>query len=174
MSNIGIQMKDVDNNKIYPCPYFPIGYIYLSTSSVNPSTYFGGTWEQIKDKFLLTAGSSYKAGNTGGSKTINISHYHTTGNCTLSINQIPAHSHGQYWISGDGNVNPYVSASSGGSQGVYFKGQTAWYNSGKARVYTSDAGGTQSHNHGNTGSAGSSSLSIMPPYLVVYAWKRVE
>ena len=26
---------------------FPIGYIYMSTSSTNPSVYFGGTWQRI-------------------------------------------------------------------------------------------------------------------------------
>ncbi len=70
----------------YPYPYFPIGYIYLSTSNVNPSTYFGGTWERIQGKFLLCANDSveaYKAGKTGGSE-----------NVTLTVDQIPAHAHG--------------------------------------------------------------------------------
>ena len=70
----------------YPYPYFPIGYIYLSTSNVNPSTYFGGTWERIQGRFLLCANDSveaYKAGKTGGSETV-----------TLTTAQLPAHSHG--------------------------------------------------------------------------------
>ena len=61
---------------------YPIGSIYLSINSTNPSKLFGGTWEQIKDTFLLAAGSTYTAGSTGGSATH-----------TLTINQIPSHNH---------------------------------------------------------------------------------
>jgi hypothetical protein len=45
-----IVFRNHQNEKIYPCPYMPIGSIYLSVNITNPSTYFGGTWEQIKDK----------------------------------------------------------------------------------------------------------------------------
>ena len=77
-----IQLKQ-DGEKVFVYPYFPIGYIYLSVSNVNPSTYFGGTWEQIKDVFLLSAGTTYTAGNTGGASTV-----------TLTTSQIPSHTHG--------------------------------------------------------------------------------
>ena len=86
-----IQLK-VGTENIYPHCYFPIGYIYLSTVNTNPSKWFGGTWEQIKDVFLLCAGSSYTAGNTGGAKT----HTHTnssTGSTTLTSSHIPSHTH---------------------------------------------------------------------------------
>ena len=53
-------------NYYQPLCYFPIGYIYLSTSNVNPGQFFGGKWEQIKDRFLLLAGNTYIAGSTGG------------------------------------------------------------------------------------------------------------
>ena len=55
----------------------------MSTVDVDPSTLFGGTWERIKDKFLLCAGDSYSAGGTGGSAN----HTHTNPNTsTLSAN----------------------------------------------------------------------------------------
>ena len=32
---------------------YPVGSIYMSVSNTSPETLFGGTWEQIKDRFLL-------------------------------------------------------------------------------------------------------------------------
>ena len=45
---------------------YPVGSIYMSTNNVGPQELFGGTWEQIEDRFLLAAGSTYSAGSTGG------------------------------------------------------------------------------------------------------------
>lgn len=44
----------------------PVGSLYISTDSTSPASLFGGTWEQIKDTFLLAAGNTYSAGATGG------------------------------------------------------------------------------------------------------------
>lgn len=46
--------------------FYPVGSIYMSVNSTNPSTLFGGTWVQLEDRFLLGAGSTYTAGATGG------------------------------------------------------------------------------------------------------------
>ena len=61
---------------------YPIGSIYISTVSTSPSTLFGGTWERIKDTFLLASGSTYAAGATGGEAAH-----------TLTIGEMPSHSH---------------------------------------------------------------------------------
>lgn len=61
---------------------YPVGSIYTSTDSTSPASRFGGTWERIQDRFLLTAGSTYAAGNTGGSATH-----------TLTVAELPAHAH---------------------------------------------------------------------------------
>ena len=66
-----IQLKNRSGEKIYPCPYYPVGSIYLSVNSTNPGTIFGGSWEQIKDRFLLACGSTYSNGSTGGESTQN-------------------------------------------------------------------------------------------------------
>ena len=119
---------------------YPVGSIYMSVNSTNPSTLFGGTWTQLKDRFLLGAGSTYTNGSTGGEA----SH-------TLTVNEMPSHSHPQY-----------VTVSSGGSLSANCDYDS--YASGKARksaqnVSTGTTGGGNSHNN-------------MPPYLVVYMWQR--
>lgn len=63
---------------------YPIGSIYLSVSDVNPAALFGGSWERIKDRFLLGAGGSYSAGSTGGEV-----------NHTLTVDEMPSHNHGR-------------------------------------------------------------------------------
>ena len=74
---VKFKVEDVNYNKIYP-----VGSIYMSINSTNPSTLFGGEWEQIEDTFLLACGTSYSNGATGGSATV-----------TLTENQMPSHTH---------------------------------------------------------------------------------
>lgn len=120
---------------------YPVGAIYMSVSSTSPAILFGGTWEQIQNRFLLAAGSSYTAGNTGGEATH-----------TLTKNEMPTHSHEIY--SGYGDVVSNVSDA--------YRYQT-WGSSDRGwktgNLGTSNIGGGKAHNN-------------MPPYLVVYMWKR--
>lgn len=61
----------------------PVGSLYWTSVDENPATTFGGgTWEQIKDKFILAAGDTYSQGSTGGSATV-----------TLTSAQMPVHRH---------------------------------------------------------------------------------
>ena len=62
--------------------FYPVGSIYWSSNNTNPGTLFGGTWTQIKDKFILAAGDSYTNGATGGAATV-----------TLTVSNMPSHSH---------------------------------------------------------------------------------
>ena len=61
---------------------YPVGAIYMSVNSTNPGNLFGGKWEQIKDRFLLSAGDSYSAGSTGGE-----------AKHTLTYDEMPVHTH---------------------------------------------------------------------------------
>lgn len=139
---------------------YPIGSIYLSVNSTNPSTLFGGTWAQIQDRFLIGCGS-YANGTTGGNQTINLAHVHTTAGHTLTINEMPSHTHDfGAKVGGTGTASGWTPDSS------------AVEVSNKSGYDLMKTGGGQSHSHGNTGSALSSSQSIMPPFLAVYIWKR--
>lgn len=50
---------------------YPVGSIYISATSVNPSALFGfGSWQPIEGKFLIGAGGQYKAGEIGDGKIL--------------------------------------------------------------------------------------------------------
>lgn len=44
----------------------PVGKLWASDDPTSPASIVGGTWEQIKDRFILAAGDAYAAGSTGG------------------------------------------------------------------------------------------------------------
>ena len=71
-------------NRDVPNKVYPIGSIYMSVNSTNPSELFGGEWERIQDRFLLASGSAYANGSTGGSATVTL---------TSAQSGVPAHSH---------------------------------------------------------------------------------
>lgn len=72
---------------------YPVGSIYMSVNNVNPSTLFGGTWEQISGKFLLASSSGRAAGTTGGAETVSYTPAGSVGNHTLTAAEMPAHTH---------------------------------------------------------------------------------
>lgn len=123
---------------------YPVGSIYISVNEESPASIFGGTWEQIQDKFLLSAGSTYTAGDEGGSATH-----------TLTLNEMPAHQH-EVPYSEDGNNQGWQQ-----SGYIYLEGRCDNTKSDGCWFYSNDTGGNLPHNN-------------MPPYLTVYMWKRVE
>ena len=145
--------------------FYPVGAIFMSMTSTNPNTLFGfGTWEQIKDRFLLAAGNTYSSGSTGGSATH-----------TLTINELPAHTHVQLGTSGaEANTSPVRQVfQNDGNVVVYGSDGTAvWATmkmSNASKVYRT----TTINVDGVTGSTGGGAAhNNMPPYLAVYVWKR--
>lgn len=68
-----IQFRTKEKEKVYPHPYYPIGSIYLSINNTNPSSWFGGVWEEIaQGKCLVGVDINDEDFNTpkkvGGSK----------------------------------------------------------------------------------------------------------
>ena len=92
---------------------YPVGSIYMSVNSTNPANLFGGTWTQLKDRFLLGAGSTYTNGSTGGSATQR-----------LSVANLPSHTHPQYVATNGGSTsanldyNGWVSNGKAVAQGI--------------------------------------------------------
>ena len=135
------------NSKIYP-----IGSIYISVNSANPKDIFGGTWEQIKDRFILSAGDTYEAGSIGGEATH-----------ILTMNEMPKHDgHIAAQIAGGvpaaGNLKGFVNQSVATPYGDSGRGWNVFAGN-ELHPAGINQGGDAAHNN-------------MPPYLAVYVWKR--
>ena len=107
---------------------YPVGALFMSTANISPATLFGGTWEQIKDTFLLASGDTYTAGATGGEATH-----------TLTVDEMPSHSHYQkrYWGSSGSANQAYTSGAEFTNPNVY----------GSQIDTTHSTGGDQPHNN---------------------------
>lgn len=152
--NLYIQHQDGTSTSIIDLIY-PVGSIYMSVNSADPGTLFGGTWQQIKDRFLLSAGDTYAAGKTGGSaNAVVVKHLHKPS-------------------TGDG-FNAYMS---GTVERVRLGTSTAssarYAIVGKKNASSADASGLRyagSTDYNGVDGAGKN----MPPYLAVYVWQRIS
>lgn len=208
---------------------YPVGAIYLSTNSTSPAALFGGTWEQIKDAFLLAAGTNHSAGSTGGAENVTLttanlpSHSHQIGAHAHGLNShvhsVGAHSHGLNnhthsipslsgstssngnhihqlggkYSAGDGGTEQaykfeenrkiqtrYTSEDGAHTHSISTNASTTGGNSGSTAnsaafntgAATGNTANSAAYNSGNTGSG--TAVNTMPPYLTVYAWKRVS
>lgn len=129
---------------------YPVGSIVELTVATNPATLWGfGTWESVKDRFLIGAGGSYSVGSTGGEAMH-----------TLTVDEMPMHSHYERMAVDNVGTEYYITATGSGSEytetSVVASGATR---TGREYQKTDTEGGSQSHNN-------------MPPYLAVYMWKR--
>ena len=132
-----MSLKEIDDtvSALFDLIY-PVGSIYYTNNAnFSPNVSFNGTWEQIKDVFLLAAGNTYVGGTSGGEATH-----------TLTINEMPSHDHAAH----------YGDTAGGDGSGYRFSNTN-----GKNRIMIENEGGGQAHNN-------------MPPYIVVYVWKRVS
>lgn len=73
---------------------YPVGSLYWSRNNINPSEVFGGTWIQVKDKFILAAGDTYHINTTGGASTHSVTFTGTTDEHALTLEEMPRHLHG--------------------------------------------------------------------------------
>ena len=139
---------------------YPVGAIYMSMESTNPSKLFGGLWERIGvGRMLISAGggdgqviddNTYKGRGQTTGITADVTFFpvgETGGELDhiLSVTEIPSHSH-------DAKI---------GSQNVFASGKAAGYKAATGEKITGSTGGDGKHNN-------------LPPYLSVYMWKRTE
>ena len=126
---------------------YPVGAIYISTNNTSPASLFGGTWQQIKDTFILAAGDTYAAGATGGEAT----HNHTlqNGHAKITVRE-----------SGWSYTTPKTVLDWVPTK--YCQNDAQYQNfDGSFSITGATALGGSTDNANN-----------MPPYLVAYVWKR--
>lgn len=185
--------SNVNYNTILNLVY-PVGSLYLSTNSTDPSTLFGGTWEAFaKGKTLVGIDSDQVEFDTveksGGEK----SH-------VLTINELPSHGH-SFTGSSHTHSIPALSGATNSTGGHTHKGKiraTDGHYSGditEVRAYN-DTSGTDglitnnsgAHSHtvstnasttggtiqgGTVGTTGDSQAhNNLQPYIVINIWKR--
>ena len=125
---------------------YPVGSIYMSVNNTSPASLFGGSWEKIKDTFLLGSGDIYSNGNSGGEATH-----------TLTVNELARHYHSQAvsYDAGWGTSDPGSAAYANMGEPI-----RPVYVTGDYVSQITSTGGDKAHNN-------------MPPYLVVNMWKRI-
>lgn len=143
---------------------YPVGSIYMSVNSTEPSILFGGTWERLKGRFLIGAGavadtnSNARFGSLGAEKPDFASgekggqYYHK-----LNIDEMPEHTHKRIMYNGK-NMSP-SGTHANPDDGYHFKWENGGSDSQNGFTTVGSNGGGQEHNN-------------MPPYLAVYMWKR--
>lgn len=176
-----VRIKDIflRNGRCLADVFYPVGSIYISAASTSPADMFGGTWKQIKGRFLLGADSSqYKhLCNENESFTLN-----GKSHCRFGK--------GDKWIEKDLEAGTYTASlgTFGGTdpaQGVTKEVQIrfdAGLTGGQSDLGIQPSG-DEANGYGLTTGAvgfynrvmvtkGSYTGSNIPPYLAVYMWQR--
>ena len=154
---------------------FPIGYIYISTSSKNPGSTFGGVWQKIANgRCLLSVDETVESGQTGGTKTE-----------TLTIEQMPSHNHSATTNNAGNHSHTfaiknnsdelqggYSGRAIGSTGGMWYGGRIGFINTGG---WSNTTNMSQTHTHAvNTSqSGGGESHNNMQPYYTAYIWTKV-
>lgn len=138
---------------------YPVGSIYLSVNATSPATLFGGSWTQLKDRFLVGTGT-YANGATGGEAT----HVLTRAEQPSVVGQL------QFRQVGTTNVVDVYGTSSTTPFSYTANGGAKWANQAtqQANSTSTNKNAVIKFDNGGKGTAHNN----LPPYLAVYMWKR--
>lgn len=157
INSLSTQVNNNNTNSNIFLKSYPVGSIYISTSSTNPGSTYGGTWvEYGKGKTLVGVDSSDTDFNTvekiGGEKTH-----------TLTIDEMPEHTHIQ---NPHTHTNFYYNTSNEVSWGYNYQ------SGGKRSNLSEGSGGIGNTTATNQNAGGSQAHNNLQPYITVYMWKR--
>lgn len=141
---------------------YPVGSIYMSVDSVNPSTLFGGTWERIEDRFLVATGTYFDLEQSGGSKdAVVVSHTHTQVEHTHTYPSDESGKPYKTWGTKSGSTEEGAPLSGTGKHYAATKNQDyKWLINMSSEQPTINASGVDGADKN------------LPPYLAVNMWKR--
>lgn len=148
---------------------YPVGSIYLSVSSTNPSSLFGGTWVawgsgRVPVGINASDTDFSTVEKTGGNKNLQ-SHTHTFTGTSVTVTG-GAHSHTLPY--------PAMAAPDNDSEGQSYNAKFGWYDPQSEEITETDSA-THSHTFtakGTISSAGSGNAQNLQPYITCYMWKR--
>ena len=134
---------------------YPVGSVYLSFNTTSPADIIGGTWVQIigntssdQPRFLLLENIYNQVGNTAGMEG-------GQARVQLTISQLPRHDHHvTVWGSGSDSYPDSTNKTDGKCQAARRNGAVLG-----AGCNTTRTGSGEGHNN-------------MPPYIMVYGWRR--
>ena len=138
---------------------YPVGSVYISFNETNPKDLFGfGTWVLLKDRFLVGAGDSYTARQTGGSSAHNHNYAHTHGvpgvahtHDLSSHTHTYSHTHGVPGVAHVHSVGSHThSLGDSGYACIYYGGSTFYSREiNKSNLFTATSYKTVSGTAGN-------------------------
>lgn len=133
---------DLTNNAGYlkATDVYPVGSIVTFYDTADHSNFLGLTWTRFAAGRMVVGYDSSDTdfdtiGKTGGEKTH-----------TLTIDEMPKHSHYYKWLGGGGTESGIDESN----------GNKKWWGN---NLYSSDTGGNQAHNN-------------LPPYITAALWRR--
>jgi hypothetical protein len=165
--------------------FFPSGGIIIWSGAANaiPSGWFlcdgANSTPDLRDRFVVGAGSTYAVGATGGQNTITSvpAHTHGTGNLVTSntgghshsgsTSNTGAHSHNITKSTGTNNA-AFTNRANNASANTSTAEQATSTDGAHSHNFSTNTDGAHSHTiSGSTASTGNASVDIRPPYYAL-------
>lgn len=139
---------------------YPVGSIYMSVNSTSPASLFGGTWEQIKGRFLIGTGAPENNDDGASPGDYNIAPESTGGEAEHAHTLASAYA---------------CTCISGNALHYSYRNNTlAVFTPQWKGVFEITEASTSDQNYPADIGGQTDEESNMPPYLAVYMWKRVS
>lgn len=148
---------------------YPIGSVYITVNNINPQTYLGGKWKRWgQGRGIIGVNESdsdfNEANKTGGSKTV-----------TLTVGEIPAHTHGE---AGDiATVSNIIGQKNSSGTSIFSWDPVNSYGdlvAGNGDYAKTPGSITINTTHQHTSIGGGDEHENMSPYITAYMWIRTE